>query len=380
VSVQRLNLGLHVGKLYPSPAPTALTEALQSVEVTYHEHDPCACSVQFNADRPSGFSKDYSILSNEWLKPTHRLILTLTLNATQHVLMDGIITHLELSHSNESGSATLTATVEDMSVMMDLIEYSLEYPALSDFLIADLVLAKYAVLGVVPVVIPTLPPMVSNPLKHVPQQNATDKCYLRQLAGRNGYVFRVLPGPDYLMNTAYWCPSFRVGIPQKALTVDMGPATNVQSINFSYDATRPALVHGLAEVDFVDVPMPVLTLHAFHLPPLARDSGLLSNFPFVRNKQLTGPRLGYIEALYRAQCLTDNSTKDIVSASGELDGLRYGDVLKAPGLVGVRGVGGSYDGLYYVSSVTHTLRRGEYKQQFQLAREGTGSTVSEVKL
>ena len=39
-------------------------------------------------------------------------------------------------------------------------------------------------------------------------------------------------------------------------------------------------------------------------------------------------------------------------------------------LVGVRGAGVAYDGLYYVSSVTHNIKHGEYKQSFQLSRDG----------
>jgi hypothetical protein len=39
-------------------------------------------------------------------------------------------------------------------------------------------------------------------------------------------------------------------------------------------------------------------------------------------------------------------------------------------LVGVRGAGIAYDGLYYVNSVTDNLKRGEYKQSFSLSRDG----------
>ena len=45
-------------------------------------------------------------------------------------------------------------------------------------------------------------------------------------------------------------------------------------------------------------------------------------------------------------------SQDSVSGNGSLDVLRYGRVLKARGLVGVRGAGIAYDGLYYVQSVT----------------------------
>ena len=39
-------------------------------------------------------------------------------------------------------------------------------------------------------------------------------------------------------------------------------------------------------------------------------------------------------------------------------------------MVGVRGAGMAYDGMYYVNSVTHNIKRGEYKQNFQLSRDG----------
>jgi hypothetical protein len=50
-------------------------------------------------------------------------------------------------------------------------------------------------------------------------------------------------------------------------------------------------------------------------------------------------------------------------------------VLTARSLVGVRGAGLDYDGLYYVRSVTHTIQTGTWRQSFELVREGLGSTV-----
>jgi len=69
---------------------------------------------------------------------------------------------------------------------------------------------------------------------------------------------------------------------------------------------------------------------------------------------------------------------DAVSASGSLDVLRYGRALKARGLVGVRGAGMAFDGLYYVQSVTHNIKRGEYKQSFTLTRNGLVSITPVV--
>jgi hypothetical protein len=57
---------------------------------------------------------------------------------------------------------------------------------------------------------------------------------------------------------------------------------------------------------------------------------------------------------------------------------RYGRLLKARQLVGVRGAGLAYDGLYYVRSVTSKLQRGEFKQEFNLTRNGLVSITPRV--
>jgi hypothetical protein len=84
-----------------------------------------------------------------------------------------------------------------------------------------------------------------------------------------------------------------------------------------------------------------------------------------------------MQALARAQGIAEAST-DSLTATGSLDALRYGDVLTARGLVGLRGAGWQHDGLYYVQRVTHTIQRGEYTQAFTLTREGVGSTTAVV--
>jgi hypothetical protein len=86
-----------------------------------------------------------------------------------------------------------------------------------------------------------------------------------------------------------------------------------------------------------------------------------------------------MQAYARAQGITDASTDNVVMITGELDALRYGELLSARGLVGLRGVGYSYDGLYYVKNVTHSIQRGDYKQRFTITREGLGSTTPVVR-
>ncbi len=84
------------------------------------------------------------------------------------------------------------------------------------------------------------------------------------------------------------------------------------------------------------------------------------------------------QAFAQAQAATDASTDEVVSANGELSALRYGAILRSRALVGLRGAGHSYDGFFYVKSVTHVINRTDYKQRFQLTREGVGAQMPVV--
>jgi hypothetical protein len=94
------------------------------------------------------------------------------------------------------------------------------------------------------------------------------------------------------------------------------------------------------------------------------------NLTPIANESPVGAALAGLGALFK--------TADVISGSGQLDVLRYGRVFKARQLAAVRGAGNYYDGNYYVKSVTHNIKRGEYKQSFSLSRGGVGSSVSTV--
>ncbi|HEX5871887.1 MAG TPA: hypothetical protein VFY65_15770, partial [Longimicrobium sp.] len=80
--------------------------------------------------------------------------------------------------------------------------------------------------------------------------------------------------------------------------------------------------------------------------------------------------MSMVQAQIRAMAGVQASLERTATASGELDALQYGDILRARSLVGVRGAGLTHDGNWYVQSVTHSIKKGEYKQRFTLEREG----------
>jgi len=192
-------------------------------------------------------------------------------------------------------------------------------------------------------------------------------------------VFYVTPGPLPKTSTAYWGPPRRLGVPQKALTVNMGPETNVTSIDFARDEQQPVTVAGHVQDEATNQQTPLVPTMLAKRAPLATQPSLLANHAHVRGRQFRQSGLTMMQAQARAQAMTDVSTDNVVTATGQLDTLRYGALLQPRGLVGLRGAGYSYDGLYYVKEVTHTIARGSYTQEFQLAREGVGSTTPLVR-
>ncbi len=372
-----VNLTLLIGPTVAVPAPLMLTQALQRVEVTHSDEGQSGFQITFQVGRSGPFDLlDYPLLNNPLLRPFNRVILIVTFNAIPRVLMDGIITRQQLSPASEPGASTLTVTGEDVSVMMDLEEKSAEHPAQDETLIALKLIASYAQYGLIPMVFPPMmidPPI---PIERVPVQQGTDLQYLKQIAERHAYVFYITPGPVPFTNTAYWGPPVRVGLPQRALSVNLGGETNVAGISFNNNGLGPTTVSGNVQDRMTNQSMPVRTFASLR-PPLAALPAWLVNQPNVRSTQFRQSGVNAMQAMARAQARTDRST-DAVTADGELDTLRYNDLLQARGLVGLRGVGYSYDGFWYVKRVTHLIEREKYQQRFSLTREGLGSTTPAV--
>ena len=365
-----------IGKGAPLPAPLLLMDNLDSVEVTHSDQGRSGFQMVFRAGRTRTDLVDYGLLTNPLLKPLNRVVLLVTFNAFPEVLMDGIITHSELNPGNAPGSATLTVTGEDVSIMMDLKERPVEHPAQPEAVIALKIIASYPKLGLIPVVIP--PPTVDIPLptERTPVQQGTDLQYLQDMAARFGYVFYVTPGPAPLVNTAYWGPPKRIGVPQRALSVNMGPNTNVATINFQYNALQPTFVEGRVQDRQTGQDMPVQTRTSTRIPLSSQPAALTQSDVRIRQFRQTG--LNTVQAFARAQGETDASVDQVLTATGELDTGAYEAILKPRGLVGLRGAGYSHDGMYYVKRVTHRLRKGEYKQSFTLTRDGLGAITPVV--
>jgi hypothetical protein len=369
-----IHLTLMIGPAVPMPVSQDVLNALTSIEVTNSSEGPSVFQLHFTLNKQSVLQTLFLVAAGASI-PLIRVVVAVTVNGLTQVLIDGVMTHHQLSPGGSSQSPSLTITGEDLTKVMDYIDFSgIPYPAMPAEARVLLVLAKYAMFGVIPLVIPSVLIDVPIPVQQIPRQQGKDLAYVRQLADEVGYVFYIEPGPTPGASVAYWGPEIKVGVPQSALNTDMDAQTNVESLSFTYNSESAQLPIVLIQDPNtkVVIPIPIPDITPLNpplgaVPPIPKDIYVIDET--AKYSPVRAALIGMAKAAKSA---------DVVSASGTLDVIRYGNVLKARRLVGVRGAGTAFDGLYYVRSVTHNIKRGEYKQSFTLGRNGLISTVGSV--
>ncbi len=362
--VSPLYLTLLVGPMEPLPAPKPLVDALVSVEVTESATGRSGFQLTFTLS-DKGILETFFLLAGSSPLPVLRVVLLVTFPGIPQVLIDGVVLHTEVQPDAMSGSSKLVVTGKDLAAMMDLIDFSgLPYPGMSPDIRVLTILAKYAVFGVVPEVIPVPAPDIPIPMLQIPTQKKTDLQYIEALAQEVGYVFYMVPGPLPGMSQAYWGPQIRLGLPQTALNLNLDTWTNVESLNFRYEPQNSVL-----PIVFIQEPFSKMTI-PIPIPPVTPFNPPLGAFVPVPQKieQLTETaKLNPAQALMKGFARSV-ATADVMTGEGTLDVMRYGQPLRARSLVGVRGAGLPWDGMHYVDSATHRIKPGEYKQSFVLKR------------
>ncbi len=369
-----IHMTLMIGPAVPVPVSADVLNALTSVEVTNTTDGPSGFKLQFTLPKKSPLEILFLIAGGASI-PLVRVVLVVTLNGATNVLIDGVMTNHEYTPGTGGTGPTLSIVGEDLTRVMDYIDFSgIPYPAMPAEARVLLILAKYAVFGVLPMVIPSVLIDVPIPVQQIPRQQGTDLTYVKDLARQVGYVFYIEPGPAPGTSVAYWGPEIKVGTPQPALNYDMDVQTNTDSLSFTYNGESAMLPIVLVqdENSKVIIPIPIPDITPLN-PPLGLVPAIPKDISILDETVKYSPVRAALIGLAKAA-----KSADVVSAKGTLDVLRYGNILKARKLVGVRGAGTAFDGLYYVRSVTHTIKRGAYKQSFTLGRNGLVSTLDTV--
>ena len=366
-------LTLMVGPVVPIPVPKPVLEALTSVQVTTAAGKPSGFQLSFTLNNRSPLHTLFLIAGGQ--TPLLRVIIIATINGSPNVLMDGVMTNQQVTPGGKPGESTLTITGEDLTKVMSLVDFSgIPYPAMPPEARVALIIAKYAMFGIIPLVIPSLFPDLPIPVERIPVQEGNDLDYIKGLAASVGYVFYIDPGPAPGTNVAYWGPEIKVGVPQPALNFDMDAHTNVESLSFNFNGANTILpiVFIQNSLTKIPIPIPIPNLNPLQ-PPLGVIPAPITNILPIKETAKLSPMAAIGVGLAVA-----SMSADAVTGTGSLDVVRYGRLLKARQLVGVRGVGTAFDGLYYVKRTTTTIKRGEMKQSFELTRNGLVSITPRV--
>jgi hypothetical protein len=364
----RLTLSLFIGPVAIEPAPRAVMEALTEVSVQVNASDRSAFDLKFATSKDSLINTQ--LLPGGYFDPPSRVVIAATLNGVTSVLMDGVITTLEVVPSDQSGGSVLSVKGEDLTRMMDLIDLTgFPFFGLPDFGQIDLILLKYLpIYKIVPLILPSVLLDVPDPLERIPTQLGTDLAHIKLLGDRVGYTFFLQPGPVVGMSLAYWGPKLTAPIPflpaPTPLAIDWDGSSNIESLQFSFDGFKKTQFIVWLKVSGVPIPLPIPVPDVTPLsPPLGRKNPLpLKITPLAGLAKYTPIQAAGI-ALAKA-----SEAANIISGSGSLDVLRYGSILNARTVVSVRGAGITFDGDYYVESCSHTIKNGSYKQSFNLIR------------
>ncbi len=374
-----VRMTLWVGTGLPELAPAFVLTAMRSVEIALSDSERSGFELVFNAMRTPNVVGESPIVASPLLVAGARTVISVTLGVRKIVLMDGIVQETQFE-PGEDGGGTFTLRGFDLTAVLDQdVPPPTTYPAQGPGAIARDILSRYSTFGITPDVIDPPGAETPNPVEWSPVQSVSDYEYLKNLAQQFNHIFTIEPGPEPLSSRAYWGPSPAVGVPKRALTVDMGPATNVSNLSFENAEAQAANVQGeVQDRSSNEVIAVVSTPDNVRIPLAAQPSR--DNPATARTRRYQAPSArSASQALSEAQAQSD-AASETVKAMGDLDTVRYGDVLAPRNIVGLRGAGLTSDGHYRVRDVVHKISSGQWIQSFTLSREGTGTTVQVVQI
>jgi phage protein D len=314
--------------------------------------------------RPDG---TWPYLDDEAIAPWKPVTVTAGFETGAVELLAGYLTHVRPCFDPDPGRPVLEVWGMDGSVRLDRAEKLRDWPGKTDSEIAAAIFDEHGLTPEVEDTTVTHEEAVSTVI-----QRETDAQFLKRLALRNGYECFVEGRTGY-----FRAP--RVGASaQPVLAVHFGEATTVRRLSLELNALTPASV-AMFQVDRVEKQVLEASVVASARTALGRTpaAGLLG--PGIDPGQVyvaMNVTSGAPEMLALCRGLY-HEAEWFVTGEGEIDGHRYGHVLKPRGTVTIKGVGETHSGVYHVTHVTHTFTAEGYTQAFRVKRNAIRPTGAE---
>jgi phage protein D len=286
-------------------------------------------------------------------------------SATEKII-DGYITHVDVSLSNDEDQAYIEVSGMDGSCLMDVQEKQLAWANKKDSEIAQQIFSNYGLSYDVEDSVAQHKESVSTIM-----QSETDIRFLKKLAARNGFECFVQGAIGYFRSPKLQDPA------QNVLAIAFGGDTNLASLYVKVDGTPPTHVE-IKRIDPFEKQIDTKPLTDSPLRTLGAQS-----LGSIRHSKADGYQLVKHQISSSTQEMTSRLRKayepasQFVGLEGEIDSRTYGKVLRAKKTVAVKGAGANFSGLYYVTRVKHLLNLETYTQNFSAIRNGIGLTGQE---
>jgi hypothetical protein len=362
--MDRIEMFAGIGGPVPVPVAREVVRALELVEIVTAAGERGTFRLTFRLDRASTLTEQFLLDSGELV----RVVLATTAGGSRSVVMDGVmVAHTVSRHGNDG---MLVIDGEDLTQLMDLdATVARKFPAMPVEARVQLILARYAVFGMIPVVIPPVLPDVPLPDVPFPQQG-TDYSYVRQLAQRAGYEFTLNPGPLPGSSVAYWGPHPGVGaLPPRV--IDLTRHDHVESLRLRFDALQRVAPEAsiIEPISKSVIPIPAPDIAALG-PPL----GAVVPPAHRRLRLDAAARLTPTQAA--ATLLSEAArSAQAVTGVGRLSIGRDDRRVRTGDIVEVRGMAKPFDGLFAVSHTHDSITPHAHTQEFHLVRAGLGAAA-----
>jgi hypothetical protein len=353
-----LNVG---GGAEPS---SALTEALQSVEVEENVDGPSAMTITLPVNRAS--SGDLTYVDDGSFEPYTPVSVVLRTGLfSAQCVFDGYVLSWQLHLDRATAKSSVKVWAQDASCLMNLNDVVREWPGLTDGQVANEIFSSYGFE-------PALDNLDGDSPAHLPEQHtllqrATDLRFLHSLARRTGKFCRVACAEKPGLRTGYFIrPSSRAS----AATLDLTDPFDwtVDTLDLDWDVMRPTEVRA-AQASFTGLSAAPGAATSSGLPVLgARDLRTYASKPSVmRLTAAADPQ----ELPQRAAAVLAESGW-FATCTGETDLDRLGTVLRAGSFVDVDGAGKTHSGRWFVWRVNHLIEPKSCRVRFTLVRNAVG--------
>lgn len=353
-----------------APLPLKYLNGLTSIEVETSVHEASTFRLSFEmAKTPFG---DWDLLQADLFRPMVRVGISVGLGRLiPETLLNGFVRETRVGTRSTPGTSALEVVGFDATAaLMNNQEQPKSHDNQSVSTVARQLFDRYNMTSSV-----SDTPQTRSEPKQSTRQRTSDIRFLRERAACCGYECYVQPDPVTGQDVGHfhlplkWMPS------QGEILTNFGLATNLEDFDVAYDALQPTtvLAAGLDLDTRQLIPAPAL---ASQEQAMGREATLsrIPQPPLIRPARTCAANDA--ERLMHSQAIADRSSRSLMG-SGEVDGLKYGKVLRVGLPVLIRGAGRDYSGSYYVTQVTHSISTDHYTQRFQAERNAVGLSGTE---